>query len=580
MESLGSSNAYRPFNEFEVEVSKEMESSEQSLVESSNQPDRKDSDRRDSQEIPHSITKLPNVPPQRRPSEEVGFRKGENAALDHEDQLMQAVKTMSKGTNRASIIPKPLRNPIDSGGKVASKAWKAKGEIIESVPFGVGYAAETISEHKKANTCRKEAKAIEKELKGEPLSRKEVRIIKSEIKLKKADIKNLKAEIKHIDREMAKDYKERDKAPLDSNKMQTQMHDREALQIAVGDLSQHVKTLRCKLFTADMSQTDKEQKIDELDQKVKQQDQHNRKGFGHGSRAVGGASYSVFTVGKVGSLAGDIALASTALTPITAGIGLAAGTAGVALKTRNIAKGANSLNVLKGIKKDARACKARALYQQSIASDPTQDSRTQQVSNAKAQLELQNARLAKDYVQIQKKLSNRKIVVNSIGLAENTALIAASSTSLLTLIPEPTTSATMYGLTLGLTGVKYALMLTEFGYEKGSEVMEERTEKKMLNRVDFGDNPKHEKGISKSHLGVEIRLAQMIKNGVALPSIVKYHGIIDEAGFVEHVEQTVQKLGDKQMLKKASAVIHNFADQVENDISQLMAQLPPEEQAA
>ncbi len=70
---------------------------------------------------------------------------------------------------------------------------------------------------------------------------------------------------------------------------------------------------------------------------------------------------------------------------------------------------------------------------------------------------MEKAVLAPNYAHIQKKTANRKVIVNTIGLAESTALLAASTCSFLTLIPDPSgaTATTMFSLSIGLYNILF-----------------------------------------------------------------------------------------------------------------------------
>lgn len=67
-------------------------------------------------------------------------------------------------------------------------------------------------------------------------------------------------------------------------------------------------------------------------------------------------------------------------------------------------------------------------------------------------------------------------------------------------------------------------------------------------------------------------MAGTIANGFAPIGLVDYHGITDQKGYVEHVGEQAQRLGDKQELKKGIAVITEYKDYVTSHYAYLANQ--------
>ncbi len=494
-----------------------------------------------------------------RSPEEFASRKQENAEVTKEEKLIATLQKMGKGVDKP---PPKLSAPLTAAKKFFKKIKDNKENIAKEIPLGPGFTIESVMEHKEASACKKEAKSIEKELHNPTLSKRERKDIGKNLKNMKNEKKELFDKIVKLDRNMAKEFKTLVKSgqPPDQHQMAAHINEREGLMASVFILDQDIQATRRTLYSSDLSPSELDDRLGEMDQKVKEQQQHERKGYGHGSRGTTLIAYNTLSAGKIVTMGVDVGTASSALTPVTAGVGLLAGGVGGTLHVRNIVKAKTSKELLKAMSYEAVACEARAWYHNAIANDATVAPETREVSKAMADIEMERSVLIKDYVHIHKTMANRKMVSNGIGLAENAALVTACTFSLLTLIPEPVTSATMYGLSLGTTGVKFVLMLTEWGYEIGIEIKEEKHEEKLHNRRDFGPEEirTHVKGMSKSQLGVEIRLAHMILNGLAPKSMIKHHGIVDETGFVKFVMDVTRHLGEKQEYKKGLGHITDY----------------------
>lgn len=495
------------------------------------------------------------------------------ANLRNAVQLQNKLESMSKGLEGPSLGSRV----VSKGKKVLQKGWKNKGRIGAELPGGVGFLIESVQDHKEVSHLRKEVKALEKVIANDQLSKPERKAITRELDKLAGEGRVLEKNIKRLDKQIAKDWdelnkaKSTDRAEVESS-LKTKISERAGLQNGLELLHSNIQTVRRQLYNE--AAPDLDDSMAHMEQLVKEQKQVERQRLGHVTRGVGGAGYHLLTGGKIVSGVTDIATSAAALTPITAVAGLTLGTVEGTMHMRNIAKASLASAELKKIKDEGKTYRAQAWSLTEIVNDPTQTPLLRESSAVKAEIALAKADLIQDYVHNQKKLLHIKKVSNSLGLAESSALIAASSFSLASMIPEPATSVTMFSLAVASTGGKYLFMFSEFAYDAQAEFALHKRETKLHKRRDFDvPVPENFKGISKSFLGVEIRMAAMLEQGILPPGVQKYHEIIDEKGYIALIEGLAQQRGDTQAFKKGIMVISDFKEYSKNYYAGLTKQL-------
>lgn len=160
---------------------------------------------------------------------------------------------------------------------------------------------------------------------------------------------------------------------------------------------------------------------------------------------------------------------------------------------------------------------------------------------------LEKASLIRDFVANKRKETHRKIVANSLSIATNTAVVVSCSLSLFG--PNPILTP----ISLSALGLSFALLGVETAYEGISTKMARKKETTAL---------ASEENIAKSNLGVDMRLAAMIKSGKAPEGVLAYLGIENPDTFVKEVHDKAEKLSTRQITlindDQNFATIRNF----------------------
>ncbi len=545
------------------------------------------------QTVSISTANTMHLSPVPRPVGDLEARVEEHNYAQQEQNLLVALNNLDKQAKSqgglVNQVKQVANHPIQSAGKATKKTAKATKTAATYTPF-VGSVMHSHRRKKEAMECHEKAKALKKEIANPNLSAEEAKSRRTEIKKQKKEIKILKQGLKQLDNAIADEYED-----SVSNRMQGRVEARTRLVASIKAREKAILETRCKLYDPAIPEQTLKDKIAEIDQLLIEQKKHVRKSHGHDvyvahplasglvPLASGLATESEEILRFSAELALESATAAGNFIPVLGpAVNLPLAVVKGSLKARNVKKAIGSLSKLKELKREAKTCQALADHYEAVSLDPKQSESTREAGRIEMEVELEKVKVIKDYSRIQKKYIHSKIVHNSLGLAAATSSVGASVSGLLVLIPEPTTSATMYGLSLGLTGVKIGFTISEFIVKEGSKVLEAKSEKKLWQKRDFFEAQEHTKGISRSFLGVEIRLAHMIKQGFAPVGVVEYHGIVDEQGYIKKVSENAQALGDKQELKKGIAVITEYKTFVEDYYSQLAQQrnlgtIPPKE---
>lgn len=513
--------------------------------------------------------------------DQIEEHKEAHQAVNREVDLQAKLQQMGKkGVKGPGLLQRVVEKPFSKSKQIAKKGWENKLELAEQVPLGVGFLVEGVHTSKDALQLRKEAREVEKSIKNRSLSKEERNEIKSELKGLRSETKAIEKHLNELDKAIAKDYdkiESGDKTADTARSLRMNLSERKQSQDTLEVVRADTQTVRRKLY--DEGHPDLDNQMAKMDQLNKERRQKERKGFGHTSRGLVGGGYAAISAGKIVMGAVDISSGLTTIVPVVGGVvGIGLATMEGGMHLHHIKKASSHLSELKQLKYEGKMCRARALSLKEMSNDPSLEIQQRKLCAAQAEVELVKADLIEDDIHNQQKVQHIKKTANTLGFAESAALMTASTFSLLSLIPEPTTAATMASLSLGATGVKYGLMFSEWAYDIGSEIKEEKKEKKLQKRRDFevsstettrGSPATHDKGISKSFLGVEIRMAAMMKLGILPSGVQKYHRIIDEKGYVSHIDGLAQELGDKQAVKKGKMVITDFADYINQHYEEL-----------
>lgn len=390
------------------------------------------------------------IPCTPRPTEDLTIRKEEHEIATQEQNLLTALNQLSK----------QARSPQIKKADVLQMT-KAVGESVLPLVPVVGPLTESIKKHRSASKYHQQAKAIKREIANPALTPEESKAIGKEIKKLKQERSVLKKGLKELDKAIVKEYEGEA-----SSRIAGRVEARNRVLESIKARDNAIMDARATRCNPSIPKEELKDKLHEMDRLLAQQKKAERKGHGHDLDAA--ESLTGVVLEGSGQIA-QIALGSmVTLTPVTAPLGMGYAVTKGVRDVKNLTKGFSSLDQLKKVKKEALTCEALAGHYHAISLDESKPMKVREASKIDMEIETEKAKLIKDYVRIQKKFMQKKVVVSGVGLASSVVAVGANGCGLLTLIPEPTTSLTMYGLAVGLSGISLGLSLTQFGVDKGA----------------------------------------------------------------------------------------------------------------